>query len=118
MQRGLAAAKARNSAEAARWFETAWRENPDNHQARAWLGQALCSVGRRVEGVAHLLEAGRAFLVKARQDKNLNYILEVAGQLQHWSEHLSALELLQGAVEVKPEARSPMGAGAMHHHAH
>lgn len=103
MQRGLAAAKARNSAEAARWFETAWRENPDNHQARAWLGQALCSVGRRVEGVAHLLEAGRAFLVKARQDKNLNYILEVAGQLQHWSEHLSALELLQGAVEVKPE---------------
>lgn len=103
MQRGLAAAHARNPVEAARWFESAWRENPDNHQARAWLGQALCSIGQRVEGVGHLIEAGRGFLVKAREDKSLNYVLEVAGQLQHWREYPSALELLRGAVEIKPE---------------
>lgn len=102
MQQGLAAARARNPVEAARWFERAWQEMPENVEARAWLGQALCSIGKRVEGTGHLLEAGRGFLLKARESKNLSHVLEVVGQLQHWGEYSPALDLLKEAVDVDP----------------
>lgn len=102
MQRGLAAVKARNAAQAAQWFEKACEENPDDAQARAWLGQSLCSIGRRDEGTAHLREAGQGLLENAQASKNINMVLEVAGQLQHWSDFPGALELLSEAVEVNP----------------
>ena len=102
MQRGLAAVKARNPQEAAQWFEKARQENPDDAQARAWLGQSLCSIGRRSEGTVHLLEAGRSFLTAAQESKNINLVLEIAGQLQHWSDFQGALELLLQAVEICP----------------
>jgi Flp pilus assembly protein TadD len=102
MQRGYAAVKARNAAEAAKWFGLAVNENPEDSQARAWLGQALCSIGRQDEGVVHLRQAGKNFLAAARETKKLNLLLEVAGQLQHWSDFPGALELLKEAVVLDP----------------
>lgn len=100
MHRGLEAAKARNPVLAAQWFEKACIENPDDSQARAWLGQALCSIGRRDEGTLHLGKAGQGLLKDARATKNISLVLEVAGQLQHWSDFPGALELLREAVEI------------------
>lgn len=102
MQRGYAAVKARNAAEAAKWFAMAVNESPQDAQARAWLGQSLCSIGRRDEGVLHLRQAGSSFLAAARDTGKLNLVLEVAGQLQHWGEFPGALELLQEAVTLDP----------------
>jgi Flp pilus assembly protein TadD len=102
MQRGLAAAKARKPAEAAQWFQKACQESPDDAQAKAWFGQALCSIGRRDEGVACLRQAGQGLVKDACETKSVNLILEVAGQLQHWSDFPGALELLLAAVEINP----------------
>jgi len=90
-----AAAKARNGLKAC-------QEYPDDSQARAWLGQSLCSIGRRDKGTTHLCEAGRGLLDDARGTTNINLVLEVAGQLQHWSDFPGALELLSKAVDINP----------------
>ncbi len=102
LERAHAAVKARNPTEAALWFEKACTENPADAQARAWLGQSLCSVGRREEGAAHLRAAGRDLLDDAHGTGNIHRVLEVAGQLQHWSDFLGALELLRAAVGINP----------------
>lgn len=102
MQRGFAAVKARNPAEAAQWFEKACKENPNDAQAKAWFGQSLCSIGRRDEGTAHLREAGLGLLDSARNSGNIDMVLELAGQLQHWSDFPGALELLREAVQIAP----------------
>jgi hypothetical protein len=102
MQRGLAAAQARNPAEAVQWFEAACKENPNDAQARAWLGQSLCSSGRRADGTALLREAGGLILHAARGLGSINPVLEIAAQLQHWSDFAGALELLSKAARVRP----------------
>ncbi|MDO8451093.1 MAG: sulfotransferase [Rhodoferax sp.] len=102
LARAQAAVKARNFAEAAKWFEKACQEHPDDAQTQAWLGQSLSSIGRRDEGIAHLREAGRGLLKDARETGNINLVLEVAGQLQHWSDFPGALELLSAAVQINP----------------
>ena len=102
MQRGFAAVKAGNAADAAKWFEIALDENPKDAQARAWLGQALCSIGRRVDGTVHLRQAGLDFLEDARRSKNISLVLEIVGQLQHWSDFPGALELLREVVILAP----------------
>ena len=38
----------------------------------------------------------------AHESKNINLVLEIAGQLQHWSDFPGALELLLQAVEICP----------------
>jgi Flp pilus assembly protein TadD len=102
LARAHAAVKARNPAEAAQWFAKACQESPDDSQARAWLGQSLCSIGRGDEGANHLREAGRGLLEDARGTTNINLVLEVAGQLQHWSDFPGALEILNEAVDINP----------------
>jgi tetratricopeptide (TPR) repeat protein len=100
MQRGLAAANLRNGGEAAQWFEKALQENPQNAQAKAWLGQSLCSIGRRNEGTAYLRQAGGQLLEQGRASKNIGMALEITTQLQHWGDFSGALELLRPAVEI------------------
>jgi tetratricopeptide (TPR) repeat protein len=100
LQRGYAAVKARNPAEAAQWFEKALGENPEDSQAKAWLGQCLCSMGRRDEGAKYLRQAGQDLLKIARESGNISQVLEVTAQLQHWSDFSGALELGSQAVQI------------------
>ena len=100
LQRGYAAIQARNLPDAVQWFEKALTENPEDTQAMAWLGQTLCSLGRRTEGSAHLCQSGRHLLEKARLNRDINRVLEIAQQLQQWGDFPGALELLSEAVQI------------------
>lgn len=100
MQRGYAAIKDYNIAEAAQWFEKALNETPEDAQAMAWLGQSLCNIGRRDEGIPYLRQAGQYFVGKASKSGDINLVLEIMEQLQHWSDFSGALELGRQAVQI------------------
>lgn len=100
LQRGYAAIQARNLPDAVQWFEKALTENPEDAQAMAWLGQTLCSLGRRREGLAHLRQSGRLLLEKARLNRDISRVLEIAQQLQQWGDFHGALESLSQAVPI------------------
>ncbi|WP_309646679.1 sulfotransferase [Phenylobacterium sp.] len=100
MQLGVQAAQARNVTEAVGWFQRAHQENPADPVARAWLGQCLCSLGRRLEGVDHLVKAGRLLAQAARVSKDTSKVMEVIGQLQGWGAFAPALELARALVEI------------------
>jgi Flp pilus assembly protein TadD len=100
MQRGFDAVQAHNLVQAAECFEQAVAEDPDDIQARAWLGQTLCSVGRRHEGIAYLREAGQYLLEIAQDDEDINLLLELIQQLQQWNDFPGALELGREAVQI------------------
>ena len=100
VQRGLAAARAHNQSEAATWFEKALQDNPDDTQAMALLGQALCSLGQRQQGLAHILGAGQRLLEHARSSGDIAKVLEVAAPLQQRGDFSGALELIGPAVAI------------------
>jgi hypothetical protein len=100
LQRGYAAIQARNLPEAVRCFEEALHDDPDNAQALAWLGQALCSLGRRVEGHARLRQCGRIQIRNAEASRDIRHALEIAQLMQQWVDFEGALELLTRAVEI------------------
>jgi tetratricopeptide (TPR) repeat protein len=102
MHKGLAAAQARDASEAAVWFGRAVEAEPSDPTARAWLGQSLCSLGRRLEGTAHLRRAASDLLASADISGHLDQALETIAQLQHWSDFDGALDLARRAVELAP----------------
>ena len=102
LQRGVAAAKARNPVEAVQWFRKAVDENPADSKASAWLGQALCAIGERLEGTARLFRAGETML-EQRLPGEFSKIIEIIVQLQQWSDIPAALSLCRRAAEVEPQ---------------
>lgn len=100
LQRGYAAIQARNLVEAVPWLEKALTENPADTQVMSWLGQTLCSMGRRVEGHAYLRQSGRCLLDKAREGGDVSRVLEVSQQMQQWGDFPGALELLSQSVQI------------------
>jgi Flp pilus assembly protein TadD len=100
IQRGLAAARAKNQQEAAVWFEKALQENPADTQAMALLGQVLCNLGQRQQGLAHIFSAGQCLLGIASSSKDISKVLEVAAQLQQRGDFSGALELINQAVVI------------------
>ena len=105
-ERAHAAVKNGDMAEAARWFERVLEEEADDAGSRAWLGQCLCAVGRRADGTAHLRHAGQHFAAAARNSGDIGLLLELAGELQHWSDFAGALVLGEETARIAPsEAR-------------
>lgn len=100
LQRGYTAIQARNFADAVHWFEKALAETPEDAQAMSWLGQTLCSLGRRAEGTLHLRRSGQHLLAGARLSGDASHVLEVVQQLQQWGDFPGALELLNQAVPI------------------
>src|SRR3569832_2828481 len=94
LQRGYAALQARNVPEAIQWLARALGENPEDIQAMSWLGQALCSVGRRAEGFERLRGSGRRMLAPARQRGDLKPMIDITQQMQQWGDFAKAHELL------------------------
>jgi hypothetical protein len=102
MQRGQAAIQSQNFAEAVHWFEQAVAATPGDAQAQACLGQTLCWLERRGEGLGHLREAGRILAKKARKSRDIGLLLGLVEQLQFWNDYAGALELGRQAVEINP----------------
>lgn len=103
LQRGYAAIQARNPAEAVQWFEKALQENPQDIQTLSWLGQTLCSLGRRAAGYEHIRQAGRRLLEQARTSKDTGRVLEAVQLLQQWGDFPGALELISQASEINAD---------------
>jgi tetratricopeptide (TPR) repeat protein len=100
LQRGYAAIQARNLVDAVHWLENALAEDPENAQAMSWLGQTLCSLGRRAEGSVRLRQSGQHLLETARLSGDINQVLEIAQQLQQWGDFPGALDVLSQAVLI------------------
>lgn len=102
LQRGTAAFQARNFADAAQWFEKALQSDPDDIQARMWLGQSLCLIGRTFEGTGYLREAGKDLLEYARDDGNTKFVLEIVQQLEQANDFSGAYDLGVEIIKLNP----------------
>ncbi len=100
IQRGAAAMQSRNLPEALEWFRKAATENPKDAQAHACLGQTLCWLGRRMEGLSHLHQSGQLLAKKARKTRDISLLLGLTEQLQHWNDYQGALDLGRQAVQI------------------
>ena len=100
MQRGYLATQSKNFSEAAAWFQQAAAENPKDPQPLACLGQSLCWLGRREEGIVHLRQSGSLLLRKARNTRDVGQALLMVEQLQYWGDYPGALELARQAVQI------------------
>lgn len=100
LQRGYIAIQSQRPAEAAEWFAKAVEESPKDGQAKACLGQSLCWLGRRVEGVLMLRKAGQDLLRKARKRKDVGEVVQLAQQLQYWEDYAGSLALAKQALPV------------------
>ena len=97
---GQTAINSRNTAEAVHWFEKAVQESPNNAQALACLGQALCWDDKPNQGLKLLHKAGRQLIKKARKSKDTQPLLAMAEQLQFWNDYPNSLELVKQAVQI------------------
>lgn len=102
MRLGQAAIQNKNLPEAVHWFSQAAQENPKDPQVLACLGQALCWQGRRDEGLVHLRQSGQLLSKKARKNRDVNLMVDLADQLQHWNDYTGAAKLCQQAIEINP----------------
>jgi tetratricopeptide (TPR) repeat protein len=100
VQRGFAATRAGNLTEAAECFSQAVADDPDDIEALAWLGQTLCGLGRRHEGIAALREAGQYLLENAEDDGDISLVLEIMQQLQQWNDFEGAADLGTRATRI------------------
>lgn len=94
-ERGLRAAKARDTAAAEACFREAHAERPGDARVRAWLGQSLCANGARIEGIGHLVAAAQSL---AQDGAARTMRVEIVRQLQHWSAFAEARDLLDALV--------------------
>lgn len=100
LQRGAAALQAKNLPEALAWFERAVAEEPKDAQPRACLGQTLCWLGRRLEGLEQLQRSGQLLLKRARKNRDVGLLLSLVEQLQYWQDFQGAAELAEQAVQI------------------
>ncbi|QPK64235.1 sulfotransferase [Methylomonas sp. LL1] len=70
----------------------------------ASLGQALCWLLRRREGVGHLLQAARLLERQASKSRNPRFLVELSGQLVHWGEMAAGERLARLAVALGPSS--------------
>jgi tetratricopeptide (TPR) repeat protein len=102
VERAHAAVNNNSMAEAVLWFEKAVRQNPNDVGSQAWLGQCLCTIGKRAEGIALLRQAARHYVLAARETGDIGLLLELTEELQHWSDFEGALELGEASTRINP----------------
>jgi tetratricopeptide (TPR) repeat protein len=103
MQRGQAAIQSKNFQEAAEWFGKAVSEQSKDPQPLACLGQTLCWLGKREEGIAQLRRAGHLLAKKARKKRDIGLLLSLTEQLQFWNDYTGALELGKLATQINDQ---------------
>lgn len=92
----------KDPAGAAHWFQEAVGRDPENPEALAGLGQALCWQHRKGDGLEHLGRAAARIESSLRNKGDLRFALELAGQLNHWGDLGTSLRLTELALTLDP----------------
>ncbi|MBS3964615.1 MAG: sulfotransferase [Methylomonas sp.] len=98
------AVKRGDHAEAERCFRELLAGKPNDAAFMAGLGQALCWLKRRKEGVAHLLRAAKAVQRQTEKHCAPAFAVDLSAQLLHWGEADAAERLARVAVRVAPDS--------------
>ncbi len=91
-------------AEAERCYRQLQKAKPSDAYIVASLGQALCWLNRRREGINHLLHAAKLLERQASKTRDPKFALELSGQLLHWGEVTTAERLARLAVALAPDS--------------
>jgi tetratricopeptide (TPR) repeat protein len=103
-------ARARQSVAAGRfgdaefWFREVLAARPNDAEALAGVGQALCWRRRRREGREYLRQAAKQVERQGLKNRDTGALLQLSGQLQHWGEMDAALRLARLGVRLAPES--------------
>lgn len=89
-------------AEAERLFRELLSLGKNSEIVLAGLGQCLCQLNRRSEGIPYLHQAGKLLLRKAKQTGHARDLYDLTYQLIHWHALAEALELSKAALVVAP----------------
>jgi len=103
MRLGQAAIQNKNLPEAVKQFGLALKESPKDPQILACLGQALCWQGQRDEGIVYLRQSGQLLAKKARKNRDVKLVVDLADQLQHWNDYQGSAECCKQAVQINPQ---------------
>ena len=75
------------------WFREVLTAKPNDAEALAGVGQALCWRRRRREGRDYLRKAAKQLVRLGLKNRDPSALLQLSGQLQHWGDTDAALEL-------------------------
>lgn len=91
-------------AEAEQCFRQLTKIKPGDAYFLASLGQALCWLKRRREGVTYLLQAAKRLERQAAKSRDPRFAVELSIQLMHWGEIVAAERLARLAVTLSPDS--------------
>jgi tetratricopeptide (TPR) repeat protein len=77
--------------------------NPKDAYFQAVLGQTLCWLHRRKEGLGYLLQAAEILNKQAQKTGNAQFVRELSVQLLHWGAATSAECLAKLSVKLQPD---------------
>lgn len=86
------------------YFRQLVAAKPKDAYFQASLGQALCWLNRRKQGVEHLLKAARLLGRQASKTRDPQFLVQLSGQLAHWGEMATAERLARQAVALLPKS--------------
>jgi len=98
------AVAAGNFTEAERCFRQLAHAKPADAYFKAGLGQALCWLHRRKEGISCLLQAARLLERQAAKSRDPRFLVELSAQLTHWGEVNAAERLARLALTLAPKS--------------
>ena len=84
------------------WYRQTLAAKANDAEALAGLGQSLCWLRRKREGLSYLCKAAERLLKTSAQGEPVRPLVDLAVQLQHWGEAESALRLVRRAVVLAP----------------
>jgi tetratricopeptide (TPR) repeat protein len=91
-------------ADAEFWFRQVLTAKPNEAEALAGVGQALCWRRRRREGREYLHKAAKQLERQGLKNRDPGALLQLSGQLQHWGDMDMALRLARLGVRLAPES--------------
>lgn len=86
------------------YFRQLVEAKPNDAYFQASLGQALCCLHRRKQGIEHLLKAARILGRQASKTRDPHFLVQLSGQLAHWGEMATAERLARQAVALLPKS--------------
>jgi Flp pilus assembly protein TadD len=103
MRLGQAAIQNKNLPQAIIHFSQALKESPKDPQILACLGQAFCWQGKLDEGLDYLRKSGQVLAKRARKNRDVKLLVDLADQLQHWNDYNGSAALCKLATQINPE---------------